>query len=71
MQFLSRELTNQYISTSYQDVLQQYPTGSLFYVLDGLGNVVAVLNSSSVGDLIITSKKFIGIRKGGCFRFCK
>jgi len=55
MQFLSRDLTDQYISESYQNVVQQYPTGSLFYLLDGLGNVIAVLNSSSVGDLLITS----------------
>jgi len=55
MNFPSRDFTNKYISSSYQDALQQYSTGSLFYVLDGLGNVVAVLNSSSIGDLIITS----------------
>jgi len=55
MQFPSRALTNQYISKSYQDVLQQYPNGDLYYVLDGLGNVVALLNSSSVGDLVVTS----------------
>lgn len=55
MQFPLRALTDQYISKSYQDVLQQYPSSSLYYILDGLGNVVATLNSSSVGDLLITS----------------
>jgi hypothetical protein len=55
MPFPSRELSNKYISASYQDVLQQYPASGSNYILDGLGNVVAVLNAASIGDVIITS----------------
>ena len=55
MQFPSQEFTNQYISESYQNILQKYSDSGLFYLLDASGNVVAILNTSSVGDLIITS----------------
>lgn len=55
MQFPARDFTNQYISTSYQDVLQKYNPTDIFYVLDGLGNVVFSLPSSSVGQVLITS----------------
>jgi hypothetical protein len=56
MRFLSRDLTDQYISLSYQDVLQQYVnTGSLVYVLDGYGNVVFGIPTASVGYTVITS----------------
>ena len=56
MQFPDRDLTSQYISSSYQDVLQQYPSGSsLLYVLDGYGNVVFSIPSASIGSIIITS----------------
>ena len=37
MQFPQRDLTNQYISTSYQDVVQRYLSGSIDYLLDGFG----------------------------------
>lgn len=55
MQFPARDLTNQYISKSYQDVLQQYPQPSYLYVLDGYGNVVFAIPSASIGSVIITS----------------
>lgn len=56
MRFPARDLTDQYISSSYQDVLQQYhTTGSSLYVLDGYGNVVFGIPSSSLGNSVITS----------------
>lgn len=55
MQFPARDFTNQYISTSYQDVLQKYDPADIFYVLDGFGNVVFSLPSASVGQMLITS----------------
>lgn len=55
MKFASRDLTNQYISSSYQDVLQQYISIDPLYVLDGYGNVVFSLPSASIGYSIITS----------------
>lgn len=55
MQFPSRDLTLQYISTSYQDVVQRYTaTGSLTYLLDGLGYVICGIPTSSVGQTILT-----------------
>jgi len=56
MRFINRDFTNQFISSSYQDVLQQYiPTGSTLFVLDGIGNVVFSIPSASYGYGIITS----------------
>lgn len=56
MRFPNRDFTDQYISSSYQDVLQKYSnTSSLVYILDGYGNVVYGLVTSSVGDVLITS----------------
>jgi hypothetical protein len=56
MNYPERDLSCQYISSSYQDVLQQYvTTGSLVHVLDGLGNVVFSIPSSSLGNVLITS----------------
>lgn len=55
MQFPARDFTNQYISASYQDVLQKYDPSDIFYVLDGFGNVVFSLPSASVGQMLITS----------------
>jgi hypothetical protein len=55
MQFTSRDLTNQYISRSYQDVLQQYLQSDFLYILDGLGNVVGNIPSASIGNILITS----------------
>ena len=56
MTFTNRDLTDQFISLSYQDVLQQYVnTGSLLYVLDGYGNVVFGIQTASLGNVVITS----------------
>jgi hypothetical protein len=56
MQFPERDLTDQFISLSYQDVLQQYnTTGSSLYVLDGYGNVVFGIPTASLGNTVITS----------------
>jgi hypothetical protein len=55
MQFPQRDLTQQYISTSYQDVVQRYAsTGSTTYLLDGLGYVIGGIPSSSIGNIILT-----------------
>jgi len=56
MTFPERNLAEQYISSSYQDVLQQYVnTGSYVYVLDGYGNVVFGIQTASLGNIVITS----------------
>ena len=55
MQFPARDFTNQYISSSYQNVLQKYEPSDIFYVLDGLGNVVFTIPSASVGQMLITA----------------
>lgn len=58
MQFSQQDLTLQYISSSYQAVVQQYlPTGSTMYLLDGFGNAIIGIPSSSYGDNIITSNQ--------------
>lgn len=55
LQFPSRDLTNQFISRSYQDVVQQYvPGGTASYFLDGLGNVILQIPSASVGGIVLT-----------------
>ncbi len=54
----SRDLTNQYISLSYQDVVQKYSPDAgdpNEYFLDGLGNVIVAIPSSSIGNILITS----------------
>ena len=56
--FPSRDLSNQYISRSYQDVVQNYTPGSgdvNDYFLDGLGNVIASIPTGSIGQTLITS----------------
>jgi hypothetical protein len=54
--FPTRDFTNQYISESYQNVLQKYqPTGSTYYLLDGRGEVVLSLPSASYGQGIVTT----------------
>ena len=53
-QFPQRDLTNQYISTSYQDVVQRYLSASVDYLLDGLGYVILGIPTASVGNLILT-----------------
>lgn len=59
-QFIERDLSSKYISMSYQDVLQQYVnTSSYLYVLDGYGNVVFGIPSSSVGGIIFTGNSVV------------
>src|ERR1035437_5236069 len=56
--FPSRDLTLQYISSSYESVVQVYtPEGgdTNEYFLDGLGNVLLVVPSSSIDQVTITS----------------
>jgi hypothetical protein len=55
MRFPTRDFTYQYISRSYQDVIQQYIPDNTFYILDGYGNVILSFPSASVGSGIITS----------------
>lgn len=55
MQFPFRDLTNQYISLSYQDVVQRYTQGTASYFLDGLGNVIFFLQTSSLGQQVLTA----------------
>ena len=55
MRFPSRDLSDQFISSSYQDVLQQYMPADYLYVLDGYGNVVFGVPSASIGYTLITS----------------
>lgn len=55
MNFPDRDLSNQFISRSYQDVVQQYlNTGSLLYLLDGYGNVIFQIPSASYGGIVLT-----------------
>ncbi len=54
MQFPQRDLTNQYISTSYQDVVQRYLTGSTDFLLDGLGYTLLGIPTSSLGGIVLT-----------------
>lgn len=56
MTFPSREFSEQYISSSYQDVLQKYVSGSNLYILDALGNVVFSMIASSIGDSVVASR---------------
>lgn len=55
MIFPTKDFTNQFISSSYQDVLQQYLLDDTLYFLDGYGNVVGSIPSSSIGYNLITS----------------
>ena len=56
MQFPARDLTQQYISSSYQDVTQNYfdIPSTTWYFLDGYGNVLFSLPSASYGNDVIT-----------------
>ena len=54
LQFPSRDFTQQYISSSYQSVVQIYTPDSASYFLDGLGNVIGFIFTSSVGNQILT-----------------
>jgi hypothetical protein len=53
--FPERNLDQQYISSSFQDIVQQYLTGSNLYFLNGYGNEILNIPSSSIGYTIITS----------------
>ena len=54
MQFPDRDLTSQYISSSYQDVVQRYLSGSTDWLLDGLGYTILGIPTSSVGSIVLT-----------------
>jgi hypothetical protein len=53
-QFPQRDLSNQIISTSYQDVVQRYITGSTDWLLDGLGYTILGIPTSSIGGIVLT-----------------
>jgi len=55
MQFPSRDLTLQYISTSYQSVVQTYAQGTASYFLDGMGYVLGFVPIASLGQQILTA----------------
>jgi hypothetical protein len=58
--FPSQDLTNQYISESYQNVIQKYtPTGSTYYLLNGYGDVIFSLASSSFGGQLVTTNQTV------------
>ena len=54
MQFPDQDLTDQFISSSYQDVIQAYLNNSNLYFLDGYGNVVTFFPTSSYGRQLLT-----------------
>lgn len=55
MQFPERDLTNQYISSSYQNAIQKYSaTSSITYILDGVGDVIFGIPTASVGQIVVT-----------------
>jgi hypothetical protein len=54
LQFPSRDFTDQVISRSYQDVVQHYTQDTASYFLDGLGNVLLFVTTSSLGQQILT-----------------
>ncbi len=55
LNFPSRDFTAQYISLSYQSVVQTYTQGTASYFLDGLGNALFFVPTSSVGQQVITA----------------
>lgn len=55
MQFLNADFFNNYISQSYDNIVQQYYSGSYLYFLDAHGNVIAFIITSSVGTELITT----------------
>lgn len=54
MHFPPRDLTNQYISTSYQDVVQRYNYNPIVYFLDGYGYTLLGVPTSSIGGIVLT-----------------
>lgn len=60
MQFPERDLTNQYISMSYQDIVQRYSAaGSTTYILDGIGDVIVSVPTASVGGVLVTQDQTV------------
>ena len=55
MQFPFRDLTNQYISLSYVDVVQRYTQGTASYFLDGMGYALGFIPIPSLGQQILTA----------------
>jgi len=55
MQFPFRDLTSQYVSSSYEDLVQVYTLGTASYFLDGLGNAIAFISTASIGQQILTA----------------
>ncbi len=55
LQFSSRNLTQQYISLSYQDVVQRYTEDTASYFLDGMGYVIGFIPTASLGQQILTA----------------
>src|ERR1043165_6992239 len=55
MQFIAADLFDNYISKSYDNILQQYISGSYLYIVDSHGNVVSFILTSSIGSEILTS----------------
>lgn len=64
MQFPNRDLTNQFVSTSYQDVIQRFSTGSIDYLLDGYGFTILGVLTSSINSLIVTQDQLPTIKSG-------
>ena len=70
MQFPTRDLTNQFISLSYQDVVQKYsPAGTASYFLDGFGNVILYVPTSSIGRSILTDDQVIPLATSASYSF--
>jgi len=59
MRFPSQDLTNQYVSQSFEPLVQYYNNGSIFYLLDGTGSVLLSVPSASWGGQIITADQTI------------
>lgn len=55
MSFPLQALGDKYISSSYQDIVQQYQQSDFLYLLDGNGNTLFSIQSSSIGKNVITS----------------
>ena len=53
----SQDLTNQFVSTSYQNVVQRYNDGTNEYFLNGLGYVISYIPSASLGYGILTTNQ--------------
>ena len=66
MQFPLQDLTEKYISSSYQDVMQVYKIGGKTYFLDGIGNLIDICNiTASHATTAISSVIYYGNLDGG------